>query len=471
MRYRTSTPSSTRPLHLVTVLERVLTTVLTSAVAVHLCGTAVAAPSAMVDSNVLVVDDDGGVGVNFLDLPAAVAAATDGETLLVKPGTYSAFVLFDKGIDIVADTSGGTGTVTCNGGPSIRQLSAGKRATLRGLKIVNANEAGLQIKSCAGDVWIEDCKMTGAQGDGTFTDPDPHPNGYAGAEIATSARVVFNRCTITGGLGADYLPLVGIHGNGGPGVYVRASSVALYQCAIKGGNGGSVADDDAPWSGGDGGIGLQVFSGETMCSGCTIAGGIGGMGGEDFDIFVGWSCGDGGSGGAAIGQAYGDPGPGDVQLRDCTLTPGAGGAPYPGASCSFGQAGPIFDVMSVSVATFAGDAFSHLAVSPMRDGGTAFFAMKGTPGSYAVLGISTAPTLFLDPFLGGTILIDVASTALLYPGFLPFSGAKQVIVSVNLGIAASQGLSLFTQPIFVVPPTFELVVGAGSVLTVLDPNL
>jgi hypothetical protein len=463
MRHSTSTPSSFRPLYLATVLA--------TAAAVQLSDPAVAAPTAMVDSTVLVVDDDGGVGVDFLDLPAAVAAATDGETLLVKPGTYGSFVLFDKGIDIIADTSGGVGTVTCNGGPSVRQLSAGKRVTLRGLKIVNANEAGLQIKSCNGDVWIEDCKVTGAQGDGTFTDPLQHAFGYPGVEVATSARVVFNRCTITGGQGDDYVPLVGIHGDGGHGIDVRDSSVALYQCSISGGFGGSVANDDAAWSGGAGGIGLRVSAGEVMVSGCTIAGGVGGMGGEDFDIFLGFTCGNGGPGGDAIGQEAGDPGPANVHLRGCTLTPGVGGPPYPGAPCTDGPAGAQLDVSAGTVTVFAGQAFTHLSVSPMRDGGTAFFAMKGTPGSYAVLGISTAPTLFLDPFLGGTILIDVASTALLYPGFLPFSGAKQVTVPVNLGIAAGQGLSLFTQPIFVVPPTFELVVGAGSVLTVLDPNL
>jgi hypothetical protein len=48
-----------------------------------------------------VVDDSGGPGVDFTDIPPAVAGATDGDVLLVAPGTYSHFVLTGKSLRIL----------------------------------------------------------------------------------------------------------------------------------------------------------------------------------------------------------------------------------------------------------------------------------------------------------------------------------------------------------------------------------
>ncbi|MCI0589215.1 MAG: hypothetical protein L0323_20560 [Planctomycetes bacterium] len=48
-----------------------------------------------------VVDDSGGPGVDFTDIPPAIAAASDGDALLVGPGTYSHFVLIGKSLRIL----------------------------------------------------------------------------------------------------------------------------------------------------------------------------------------------------------------------------------------------------------------------------------------------------------------------------------------------------------------------------------
>jgi len=55
---------------------------------------------------VWVVDDNGGPGVNFTDLPPAIAAAADGDVLLVRAGTYTPFMLLGKGLRILGDGPG-----------------------------------------------------------------------------------------------------------------------------------------------------------------------------------------------------------------------------------------------------------------------------------------------------------------------------------------------------------------------------
>ncbi len=56
--------------------------------------------------NTWVVDDNGGPGVDFTDLPPAIAAAADGDLVLVKAGTYTHFVLVGKGLRILGEGAG-----------------------------------------------------------------------------------------------------------------------------------------------------------------------------------------------------------------------------------------------------------------------------------------------------------------------------------------------------------------------------
>jgi hypothetical protein len=50
-----------------------------------------------------VVDDNGGPGVSFTDTPPAVAAAADGDVVVVKPGQYSPFTVSGKGLRILGE--------------------------------------------------------------------------------------------------------------------------------------------------------------------------------------------------------------------------------------------------------------------------------------------------------------------------------------------------------------------------------
>ena len=54
-------------------------------------------------ASTIVVDDNGGPGVQFTDIQPAVTAALPGDLIVVMPGSYSAFVL-DKGLTLLASS-------------------------------------------------------------------------------------------------------------------------------------------------------------------------------------------------------------------------------------------------------------------------------------------------------------------------------------------------------------------------------
>src|SRR6188474_3248921 len=55
---------------------------------------------AFVLPTIWIVDANSGPGTHFTDLPAAVAAAQSGDTILVRPGTYTAFAVTGKALTI-----------------------------------------------------------------------------------------------------------------------------------------------------------------------------------------------------------------------------------------------------------------------------------------------------------------------------------------------------------------------------------
>lgn len=419
-------------------------------------------------ADVLVVDDDGGPQANFVDLPAAVASASEGDVLLVRPGAYSGFEIANTSLEIVAAIDG---TVACTGGIVVRDIAIHQHVTLRGLAVQGVDGPALEVRDSAGAVWIEASTFTGAAGDGAPAAGPHHADGYAGALLDSDARVVFARCTVRGGAGDDAVAGSIAHGDGGDGLHVRASEVAVEQCALRAGSGGSALDDGAGGDGGAGGIGLRVASGAVTASGCTFDGGAGGLGGAFVDPLLGPLCGSGGAGGAAVGQGLADPGPAQVRVLDSARTPGLGGPPAPGSTCSNGANGAPVDLHAGALLELPGDAFWNSVLSPLPDGATALFALRGTPGAFGVLGISAAPSLVFEPGLNGAVQLDFSSLLLFYTGFLPASGAQLSSLPVHLGLAAGQGVSIYTQPLFVVPSTFAVTVGAGSVLTVIDPSL
>jgi hypothetical protein len=175
-----------------------------------------------------VVDDSGGVGVEFTSLTAAVQAAGNGDVLLMRSGTYSqAFTIDGKSLVLAADTGA---AVDLQGWPvTIRNLGTSQAVTLRGL---HGFATGWKLESNAGTVWFEDCflEFGGAFDPGTISAVD-------------CAHVVVTRCEIVGLMAIPFL------GNQFPleAVNVVGSQLTLLESTLVGGSGDlSMTTEDVP---------------------------------------------------------------------------------------------------------------------------------------------------------------------------------------------------------------------------------
>ena len=205
------------------------------------------------------VDDSG--GADFTSIDAAIAAAADGDVILVKPGLYSGFSLHSKslviaGIPDPADTSRPSfmGPVT---------VSSMENVSLVHITI----SYGLAIDSVAGTVIVDDVIAIGW---------DCVP----GCAITHCPQVLVNRSNFSG--------MSAIGSCETPGLYVADSAVNLSWCNLFGGSGGSDG-----CSGRDGEPALLIgASSRALLAEAFAVGGDGGNGSPH--------CGDGGDGAPAI---------------------------------------------------------------------------------------------------------------------------------------------------------------------------
>ena len=414
---------------------------------------ALCAALAAVQGTVWTVDDDG--PADFAVLGAAVGAAADGDMLLVKDGTYGSLLINGKSLAVVAE-AGATVTVW---GSSVRNLGAVQWVLLRGLTIGPGNEEGLQVKSNAGAVWVEKCQVTGQAGDvGAWPLGDWGHDGFAGAVASDCSSVVFTRCTLSGGDGADLWeedwdawPAAG-----GDGLTADDSAVFLYDCTLSGADAGSI-HDTLSYTGTTGGDGTHLETGFLFASGCVFTGGDGG--GADEDSWYG--CGNGGDAGHGLHLAWGGPA---AWLMESQTAGGTGGSKG-GWGCSDGADGSSIHVDSGAFTSLAGEALHLTADSPVREGAVMSVGASGPPGwsgfAFVSLGQdplwAAAPQVALLPSLSG------------FPvplGLVPASGqitAGVPIPELGPGIEA---VSVYIQTVFIGPASWTL--GAPSAVTLLD---
>lgn len=118
-----------------------------------------------------IVDGAGGAGSDFRTIQAAVNAASDGDAILIRGGSYQEQVLIDgKGLRLVA-LAGVTqwGTVQVTPAPLLHivNLPAQSEMHLRGLSQLRISRilgAGLRLENNAGRIWVEDCFLDNYDG-------------------------------------------------------------------------------------------------------------------------------------------------------------------------------------------------------------------------------------------------------------------------------------------------------------------
>ncbi len=367
---------------------------------------------APVSADAIVVDDDGGAGVDHTTIVDALAAAIDGDLILVKDGAYSGFAVGDLTVTITADAGA---TVSVTSGVTVSGLSSTRSVALYGLDIdANFGGIGMILSNNDGPIHIERCVIAGS---GVAVFQINH-----GVQMFNCDAVTFVEC----GIG------VGFDAGAYAGLTTSSSTVCLYECVISAGD---AFIDQVP-----GAAGCQVSSGFLFASGTTFFGGRGGDGIVQAPFMI---CTDGSDGGAGLLVTGGA----DARVLDCTFIGGPGGAAGD-AGCSPGATGPGISGVTTS---YAVPAHTYDIPSPVREGDVAAFTINGEPGElvWIFFGVEQDPT-FSNKLKG--CLSPPGDALLLFIGTLPASGQFVLPASVPI-FAGSDCFQLWEQVLYWNSPT------------------
>jgi hypothetical protein len=389
------------------------------------------------------VDSAGGPGVNFTDIPPAIAAASDGDILLVAAGTYSTFSLTGKGLKILGSAGLGqtlVGSLAAPASSSIAGIPPGSLVYLDRLIFIpsaSGSAATLSVSGADTRAILADLGATG---------PSYTPTGAA--LKVSGARVHVHRCSIGGGTGGGFSTSGGGLGlsadaiSGDSRVHVASSSISggpaipctFSSCNFPGGHavqfvgsganvpllwvaGSSVAGGNGgppgnpPGGTGPGGDGIQYDSCDLRVSGIS---GASVLGGNSFiSAPLPGFCGPPGVGIRHLGAT------GSATVHGTTVAGGTGCGGTPGPATS-GTAITL-GATPLPVLTVTGTLTST---------GSATIALsEGPPGAPFVIAAAGSPDLLspAPPFLG-EIVIDPASLFPILTGALSPTGDFSVTI-------------------------------------------
>lgn len=219
-----------------------------------------------------VVDASNGPGTNFTDLPAAVAASTSGDTILVRAGTYSGFNVAGKALTVRGAGAASTFVAVASqpgsafGETTIDAVPQGATFYLGGLRFAPITYTGVPTPTSAAlriigpsRVVLSDLIVNGAQ--------TPSGAGTAALHLSNGAEVHASRSAFAGGPGTS--------GAGGHAAVVTASSrLAAEASSFTGG-------PTSPFYFASGGAGVTLSGGLATLSRSSAQGGFGPVSGGD----------------------------------------------------------------------------------------------------------------------------------------------------------------------------------------------
>ena len=248
-----------------------------------------------------VVDDDPGPGVDFGDLPPAVAAAGPFDTILVRDGTYSSTTV-EQGLRILGE---GSTSAWIFHDLTVRDVPSGQLVVIAGLRVAN----DVAVESCDGVVVLEDVRCDGLEVDASFDvrlqrfvawNP-----GFGRTNRVVGSRLEAVDSELRGRTGWDGDCAIGDDGE--LGVEALASFVHVAAAAVRGGKGGYCNESVlgcCPGVASTGGPGLEALDSTVVLSGTAFGDGVfGGDGGETWRIWQAAECPCGADGAGLVVQA------------------------------------------------------------------------------------------------------------------------------------------------------------------------
>lgn len=417
-------------------------------------------------ANVLVVAQGG--AAPFTEIQAAIDVAQDGDTVLVRSGSYGSFVARNHSISIVADIGH---SVFVEGAIRVGGISAERSLLISGLTANGVNTLsgfgpyGASVLNCAGHVRFQNCTLTGAVGSSAVA----HTSGWAGARVESGADVTFASCTLRGGLGLNGLCCSGDPTNpfepgvAGEGLLALSSTVACWNSAFVGGNGQPGGDCNRP-DGGSGGPGIRSTQSTVFLSRCSAQGGNGG----GVSVALVSACCSSGVDGGAGGNGLVTHSAADlVRLLETTLVGGFRGN-YLSGFCGvhFGtQVSAIVGFGQVVVLGGAGRTATATAVA--REGQSWTLTLSGQPGETVRIFMSQASQAVWIPIWSTVLHVPIPRPLGIdsAPPVIPASGTLSLSFPVTELGAGVESRRWFVQPQFLGPGgTKRLGTPSGFVL-------
>lgn len=384
---------------------------------------------ATMQGQVLVVDSAGGPGSQFTTLVAAIDAAQDGDTLLVRDGVYLGgyFPFLAKSLTVVAETGAHVRVDTF---PIVSGLTAEQSLTVRGLEFQGVTVIATNSQ---GPIVFDQCAFvaTGRQ------------TGLHALELRDCESVTLSHCLV------DWTPIPEFFF--AYTVNTLRSNWYLYETQIFGPDSGFAFEA------------VNMTDGFAFLSGSSVLGGDGVPG-----LLAGpTGCTSGGAGGAAM-ELHGTA---TVEVLDSVVLGGPGGASLDPEHCPDGPAGAAFELHEqASVSTTPGNAVSFESSSPVRGGQSATRTYEAAANDPVWLLYADAPmTPFSATVFDAFLHLDFFSLCGEFVGTVPASGAlvQSVPVPVVVGLPS---LIFHAQPM-VLSQAGRLVLGSPSVVVILDPTL
>jgi len=364
-------------------------------------------------NQVHVVDDQPGPGVDFTAIQAAIDAAADGDTILVRSGEYASFAIDGKALRLIGDAQGGAKPRVAFGPQvvAIANAPASRELVLRGLRI----EPRIEIASCAGTVLLEDVESAGVQ-----------------ATACGALSIV--RSELFGSLNLDTLRLVD-------------SSAHAWQSVVHGGYPGRA--------------GARLTNSALFLLSGHVAGGPGLIATQNpFSPF----CSSGGAGGAGVALTEGSQCTSvDAGIQGGSGGPGSSTLGPPPMTCPSGPAGP--SVSGAGYLPLAGHQERAFEIaSPAFAGSALAWSAIGEPGDFVFALISAQPNPQWMPSVAGTLLVTLdASVHVL--GLLPqgpHPASKQGSVPLAPFALGIESIGFAAQGAFFEPASSRIVLGSPS---------
>ena len=399
-----------------------------------------------------IVDDDGGVGVHSTTIQGAIDAASEGDLILVRDGTYGAFVIDGKSLTVLSDI--GHFVVLSAGNSRIANLGPQQHVQLRGLNVVVPRTEfskvdALRIESCQGTIWIEECLIEGG-----VCFPFFCSSGAAALRVTDCAGVLVQRSTLRGGETLDG----GL--SAGDAVELVRSSISFHECIVGGGQGLAQFPSPTPIVGADGGTAVRMEDSFFYAATSTFEAGKGADGASGDTS----PCSDGGDGGYTL---FATSGTSSYALLESQLFPGLPGLADTG--CVDGAPGALIDPGGATPAEqiIQEDGRLLQVTSPVEPGDLLLAFATGAPGDQMFLFIALSPQFQVMLSLDGVLYVP--SSSLFVPmGIVGPTGALFQTLGAPGLPPGFDFLDLYVQLVWIEPDA-SAGLGAPSVLTIKRP--